>query len=130
MKKNMERWSKDFVAIDIETSGLDEARDFVIKVMAVKVKGGEIVERFSSFVFCPEKLSPAVVELTGICDADLEHAPSLDATMGQFALFREGLPLVAYGASFIEKFLRKAGSYTIQNVSKDEIMKLTKGEIL
>ena len=98
---------KNCIAIDIETSGLDAERDFVIKVMATKVKAGEVIEKFSSFVFCPEKLSSAVVELTGISDADLEHAPTLDAVMEQFELFRKGLPLVAYNAEFAKKFLKK-----------------------
>ena len=121
---------KDFVAIDIETSGLDAKRDYVIKVMATKVKNREIMGKFSSFVSCPVKLPPAVVELTGISDADLEHAPTLDVVMEQFDLFREGLPLVAYNAQFVQKFLRKVDVYTIQNASKEEIIKFTKGEIL
>lgn len=102
---------KDFVAIDIETSGLDAERDFIIKIMATKVKDEEVVDKFSSFVSCSEKLSPAVAELTGISDADLEHAPTLGVVMEQFDLFREGLPLVAYNAQFVQKFLRKLGDY-------------------
>ena len=121
---------KDFVAIDIETSGLDAERDFIIKVMATKVKNGEIVDKFLSFVSCPEKLSPDVATLTGIRDADLEHAPSFEAVMTQFERFRENLSLVAYNAPFIEKFLRKIGSYAIQNISKEEFIEITKGEIL
>ena len=120
----------DFVAIDIETSGLDAEHDFVIKVMAMKVKEDVGIGKFSSFVSCPEKLSTAVVELTGISDADLEHAPTLGAVMEQFELFREGLPLVAYNAPFIEKFVRKVGNYTIGDISKEEFFEIAKGEIL
>lgn len=95
----------DFVAIDIETSGLNPKIDTVIKVMATKVIGGKIGDRFSTYVYTLKKLSPQVIKITGITNEDLKEAPTLDEVMMLFEEFREDLPIVAYNADFDKKFL-------------------------
>ena len=42
--------NQSYVAIDIETTGLDAKQDKIIEIGAIKVIDGEETERFSSFV--------------------------------------------------------------------------------
>ena len=42
--------NQSYVAIDIETTGLDAKQDKIIEIGAIKVIDGEEIERFSSFV--------------------------------------------------------------------------------
>ena len=45
---------------------------------SVKVKGGEIIDRFESFANPHQPLSATIIELTGITDDMLTDAPEVD----------------------------------------------------
>ena len=51
---------QDYVCLDLETTGLDPRCDKIIEIGAVKVRNGEIVDTFQSFVnpgrMLPEKI--------------------------------------------------------------------------
>ena len=57
---------RSYVAIDIETTGLDAKQDKIIEIGAVKVIDGEETERFSTFVNPRRELPERIVQLTGI----------------------------------------------------------------
>ena len=98
---------KQFVLLDIETSGLSETCDRVISVSADKIIDGKLTERFFSFVAFPGELPREVVGLTGIRDEMLKGKPDLDAVMERFVQFRGDLPIYADNAPFVKKFLKK-----------------------
>lgn len=98
-----------FVLLDIETSGLNETCDRVIRVSADKIIDGKLTERFFSFVAFPGELPREVVGLTGIRDETLKGKPDLDIVMGRFTQFRGDLPIYAENAPFVKKFLKKYG---------------------
>ena len=47
-----------YVVFDVETTGLSAVYDTVIELAAVKVKGGEIIDRFESFANPHQPLLP------------------------------------------------------------------------
>lgn len=100
----------EFVAVDLETTGLDCNKNRIIEVGAVKVRGGEIVERFSSFVACPVPLPWEITELTGIEDGDLAGAPDLKEVLQQLVEFLGNAVLVGHNLSFDYGFLKVNGS--------------------
>nr|MBA3414538.1 GIY-YIG nuclease family protein [Chloroflexia bacterium] len=65
----------EFVAIDVETTGLQPARQRVVEVAAVRFAGGREVERFESLVNPGRRLPKYIAGLTGITDEDLREAP-------------------------------------------------------
>lgn len=67
-----------YVVFDVETTGLSAVYDTVIELAAVKVKGGEIIDRFESFANPHQPLSATIIELTGITDDMLTDAPEVD----------------------------------------------------
>lgn len=100
----------DFVVFDLETTGLIRQpsmgkMDKIIEVGAVKISGGEIVEKFSTFVACPDKLPANIVELTGIHDEDLTGAPTVDKVMADFFKFCDGCHLVGQNVNFDYDFV-------------------------
>ena len=100
----------DYVVFDLETTGLIRQpsmgkMDKIIEVGAVKISGGEIVEKFSSFVACPDKLPSNIVTLTGICDADLVGAPVVADVMADFFKFCDGCLLVGHNVNFDYDFV-------------------------
>lgn len=106
--------SKEFVVFDLETTGLNNtpstgSMDRIIEVGAVKIKNGQIAERFSSFVACPVKLSSEIVKLTGISDDMLVGAPDIADVVADFFKFSAGCVLVGHNVQFDYKFMRYYG---------------------
>lgn len=103
-----------FVCFDIETTGLNNnpamgKMDKIIELGAVKLVNGEIVEKFSSFIACNERLSKEIIELTGIKDADLVGAPEVDKVLADFFKFTDGAILVGHNVGFDYRFVSYYG---------------------
>ncbi len=129
-----------FVAFDFETTGLNNnpamgRMDKIIELGAVKLVNGEIREKFSSFVACPERLSREIIELTGIRDSDLIGAPEVDKVLADFYKFVDGAYLVGHNVSFDSRFLRYYGEqygYMFDNRQYDTLalaQEVLKGEL-
>lgn len=99
---------KDYIVFDFETTGLSPRTCSIIEVGALKVRNGEVVDTFSSFINPHEPLPEAIVKLTGITDEDLSNAPDLSAVLPAFISFCEDLPLVAHNAYFDLSFFGHA----------------------
>ena len=98
----------EFVAFDIETTGLNAQTDRMTEIGAVIFSGGSILREFNTFVN-PEKPIPAeITKLTGIRDSDVENAPCEKDAMKQFLAFAGNRPLVAHNAHFDVGFMKAA----------------------
>lgn len=96
------------VIVDLETSGLDRNRDFILEVAAVKIENGEIKDKFSSFANNPQmKTLPEEIEkLTGITFDQLKSAPFIGEVVWQLYNFSKDCILVAHNLPFDFAFLR------------------------
>lgn len=96
-----------YVVFDIETTGLSVRKDKITEIGAVKIKDGQIVERFSQLVNPEMPIPQVVVELTGISNSFVENEPNIDIVIKDFYKFCEGSVLVAHNASFDTSFIRR-----------------------
>ena len=98
-----------WVAIDLETTGLDPSSDRIIEFGALRVENGTVTGRFSQLVQCGVRLPASVRELTGISDGMLaeEGIPEKEA-LARFLQFIGRDPLVGYNLPFDMEFLRAA----------------------
>lgn len=90
----------DIVFFDLETTGLSCEEDFIIAIGAVKLRHGQIVDGFHSFVACSQPLSEEVETLTGIKNQDVANAPTIEEVLENFYGFSKGCVLAAYNLSF------------------------------
>lgn len=98
-----------YVALDLETTGLDPHQDEIIEVGAVKFRGPEVLDTFHSLVK-PRKLLPASIQLlTGILPDDLKGAPPFAAIAGDLLLFLDDCAIVGQNAAFDLSFLAAQG---------------------
>lgn len=100
--------TEEFVVFDIETTGLDKSRDAITEIGAVKMKGDEVTERFSSFVNPGRHIPQNITELTGITDDMVKDAPDEKTAVAAFLDFCGGAPVIAHNAKFDTGFIRVA----------------------
>ena len=99
---------KSFVAIDLETTGLDFEKDEIIEVALVRFENGVQGESIDYLVKPTSvTLRPFIESLTGISNADLENAEPFAAVAQKIYSFIGDLPIVAHNAMFDSKFLKQ-----------------------
>lgn len=100
---------RNYVAFDLETTGLDCEKDEIIEIGALKVIDGKVKERFIHFI-CPQRaISPEITRLTGITNAMVEGAPKADGVIPEFLDFCGDEVLIGHNIMFDFKFM-KAGA--------------------
>ena len=99
-------FDQEFVAFDLETTGLSSRSDRIIEIGAVVLKNGEEVDRFQTFVDPERPLERKIVELTGITDEMLVGAPKIEEVLPKFLDFIGDRVLVAHNSDFDTGFIR------------------------
>jgi DNA polymerase III subunit alpha, Gram-positive type len=94
-----------FVVFDVETTGLSAVYNTIIELAAVKIRDGEIIDRFESFANPHHRLSATTINLTGITDDMVQNAPEVDEVLKKFYEWTQDAVLVAHNASFDMGFL-------------------------
>jgi len=90
----------NFVAIDIETTGLDERKDEIIELAAIRYVKGKETERFQSFVRPHYSLPKFVQQLTNITSDMLKDAPYIKEILPRFREFVGSDAIVGHNVQF------------------------------
>ena len=99
-------FDQEFVAFDLETTGLSSRTDRIIEIGAVIMKEGKEIDRFQTFVDPERSLEKKIVDLTGITDAMLKGAPKIEEVLPKFLEFIGDRVLVAHNSDFDTGFIR------------------------
>ncbi|AQS59112.1 helicase C-terminal domain-containing protein [Desulforamulus ferrireducens] len=110
-----------FVAIDLETTGLNRWQDEIIEIGLVRVEEGQVVETWQTFLRPSFSLPVRIKRLTGIKDEDLATAPTLAEVKEQVRSFIGHLPLVGHNVQFDRDFLATACNWPITNPLYDTL---------
>ena len=100
---------KQFVAVDLETTGLRPEQDHIIEIGALKYQDGVCVEKFSELVKPPVSISQRIYEITGINDTTVAGARSISEVLRSFCEFvGEEQALLGHNLRFDYSFLKAA----------------------
>jgi DNA polymerase III epsilon subunit family exonuclease len=101
---------RNFVVLDLETTGLDSTRDEIIEFGAIKVTlDSDSHVRFQTLVKPEKRIPKKITEITGITQKMVdEDGLELKSALTQFVEFIEDLPLVTFNAEFDMGFLYSA----------------------
>jgi DNA polymerase III epsilon subunit family exonuclease len=89
----------DFTAVDIETTGRETGTAQVIEIAAVRVRGGEIVEEYSTLVKPRIAIEPGATATHGISEADVANAPYFEEIWDRLRAFCGRDVLIAHNGN-------------------------------
>ena len=119
-----------FIVLDLETTGASPTNGCAItEIGAIAVRGGEILEEFSTFVNPQVALPEYIINLTGITDEMLVGAPLIDQAFPDFIEFinrHKDVHLVAHNAPFDIGFLKAAAAALSHEWPKYEVIDTVK----
>lgn len=102
--------SRIYVALDLETTGLNPERDAIIEIGVVRFReDGTELEAWSTLVNPGVRIPYKIERLTGISAAELEGAPPLSAVAGRLGRLVGDAPIVGHNVSFDLGFLNAHG---------------------
>ncbi|WP_026495184.1 PolC-type DNA polymerase III [Butyrivibrio sp. WCD3002] len=96
-----------FVVFDIETTGFSPKKNKIIEIGAVKLKDGQILDRFSEFIDPGEPIPFNITKLTSITDEMVIGCPTRDEIVPRFVEFCEGCILVGHNVGFDISFINE-----------------------
>lgn len=101
----------NFVALDLETTGLDANNDKIIEVAIVRFNClGKILAKYSTLVYFSGEFSEMISKLTGIRGSDLLMAPAWEKVRREMEAFIEKEDiLIGHNINFDLSFLANAG---------------------
>ncbi|MFC1616048.1 exonuclease domain-containing protein [Patescibacteria group bacterium] len=109
-----------FVALDLETTGVNPEKDKIIEFGATKFDLDGPKENLQ-FLINPVIEIPAIsTHITGITDQDVKDAPTFDQKQKKIQNFIQDLPIVGHNISFDTNFL-KANGIEIPNPEYDTL---------
>ena len=97
-----------YVAVDVETTGLDPARDAIIEVAAITFRDAAILDEFDSLVNPLVDIPPFITQLTSITDDMVTDAPTLHTLRPKLRAKLGDNVLVGHNVEFDLGFLREA----------------------
>jgi DNA polymerase III epsilon subunit family exonuclease len=96
----------EFVVLDTETTGRDAKVADLIEIGAVRVRDGQIVDRFSTFANPGRDIFGA--QMHGITNAEVAGAPIAKEAAQKLLAFVAGAPIVGHNVGFDIGFLDQA----------------------
>ena len=98
-----------FVVFDFETTGFNAGgADSIIEIGAVKIKNGEILEKYDELINPGRKLPQRIIDVTNITDEMLEGKDNEENAVKRFIEWFGDCPMVAHNAKFDVSFLEMA----------------------
>jgi DNA polymerase III epsilon subunit family exonuclease len=97
---------REFVVVDTETTGTDPKMSDLVEIAAVRIKGGKVADRWSTFV---NPGRPIVGhQMHGITDKDVKGAPTPKAAAQAFRKFAGDALVVGHSVGFDLGFIEEA----------------------
>ena len=98
---------KNYVAVDLETTGLSAKKDHIIEIGAIQVKNGQIVGKWNKLIDPRVEIPERIERITGITQKMLKGQSYIEEVIGEFYEFCEDLPLLGHNILFDYRFLKK-----------------------
>ena len=103
-----------FVALDLETTGLDSSKDKIIEFAALRIENGKIVDQLELLINPEIEISQTIQFITGITNDAVKDQPVFEAVKKQIQEFVKDSIILGHNVQFDIGFLKENG-ITVQN---------------
>ena len=97
----------DYIAIDLETTGIRLSKDKIIEVGLLKVKDSHVIDTFSCVINPDMQIDEKILELTKISEKELENAKRIQDVIKHIVDFCEDYVLLGHNTIFDYGFVKK-----------------------
>lgn len=97
-----------FVALDLETTGVNAASDQIIEIGMVRVIDGKIEKEYNQLIYPGFEIDARITNLTGITNEMVGDKPKISEIIPEVLDFIGDLPLLGHNIIFDYGFLKKA----------------------
>ncbi len=98
---------QEYVVVDVETTGGKASYHRITEIGAVRVRGNEILDTYSTLINPGRPIPAQITRITGITDAMVATAPPFEEIAGPFRQFLGNAVFVAHNAKFDYAFIRE-----------------------
>lgn len=113
-----------YVALDIETTGLNPSIDRIIEIGMARIEEGVITQQYATLINPGISISERITELTGIHNEELEGMPRITDVIERVVNFIGDYPILGHNVTFDYSFIKKAAvnaSLTVNNAGIDTL---------
>ena len=97
---------QEYVVFDLETTGFNAAGgDSIIEIGAVKLKNGEIIDKYDRLIKPPKPISERITNVTSITNEMVQDCGTEEEAIKEFMNWTGELPMVAHNAKFDTSFI-------------------------
>lgn len=97
----------EYIAVDLEMTGLKPARDKILEIGAVHMKDGQPIAEYQTLVNPRVQIMEEITALTGITQAMAESGSDIRPAMEGFLAFAGSLPLAGHNILYDYSFLKQ-----------------------
>lgn len=96
---------KDYIVIDIETTGLDPTYDDIIEIAALRIENNKIISKFQSLINPGYEIPDFITSLTGITNEMIKDSPSIDKILSDYLSFISDSIIIGHNVNFDINFI-------------------------
>ena len=97
----------EFVALDIETTGLDPQREAILEIGAVRFNGRRVEQEWSTLVNPGRRVPTFITQLTGISNQMVAQAPPISDVRAELQDFVGDAVIIGHNVRFDLSFLQR-----------------------
>ncbi len=115
---------ESYIALDLETTGINPSFDKIIEIGMVKVIDGKEVDSYNTLINPDIHISTRITQITGITDSMVLNKPIISELIKDILDFIGDLPLLGHNIIFDYSFLKKAAvnfNYTFEKQGIDTL---------
>lgn len=106
-----DKFYSSFVALDLETTGLNPESDKIIEIAAIKYINFNISDTLHTLINPKIEIPNYITSINGISNDMVKSKPTIEQVFPKLIKFIEDLPIVAHNAGFDGKFIKYSSFY-------------------